>query len=183
MSHDTCRWVRARLPLLAGDDLLGTERRRAERHLIGCRDCRRHLESLRSAVVALRSAAAAEPAPELTRAPGLWAELERQIHESRRAVALAWPRLLAWSAAAALALSATLGVLAARRDRARPPEAPPVARTRPAPAIPAPVAVPASAEAVAAADPAPAPDRAPVDPERERPAAPAPADSGAHLTH
>ncbi len=83
-----CRWVRDRLPLLAGGELTGTERRTVERHLITCAACRDHRRSLSDALVVLQQAAAvgidvvgdasdAEP-------PSLWLALERQIQESRR---------------------------------------------------------------------------------------------------
>ena len=48
MMIDRCAWVRDRLPLLAGDDWLGPDRRRVERHLIGCPTCRRHFRSYNS---------------------------------------------------------------------------------------------------------------------------------------
>ena len=104
-----CRWTRSRLPLLAGGDLLGFERRRAERHLVGCPECRRHLAALQAALGVLRTAATCEPAP-LSSAPSLWPELSRQIRESRRPKRAAWPRLLAWPGAAlAASLLLTLG--------------------------------------------------------------------------
>ncbi|MBX6314032.1 MAG: zf-HC2 domain-containing protein, partial [Isosphaeraceae bacterium] len=78
-----CSWVRARLPLLAGGELLGLDRRLVERHLIGCPACRSRWESLRGSLDALHAAAAVDPArPE---APSLWPELARQLRESRRA--------------------------------------------------------------------------------------------------
>ncbi len=76
-----CRGVRARLPLLTGGELTGAERRKVERHLIACPDCRRHERSLAGALGALRAAAAEAPVgPE---APPLWPALARQIRESR----------------------------------------------------------------------------------------------------
>ena len=36
MRSPRCKWVRDRLPLLAGDDLVGPDRRRVESHLVGC---------------------------------------------------------------------------------------------------------------------------------------------------
>jgi hypothetical protein len=46
MRRNPCGWFQARLPLLAGNDLVGPERREVERHLIGCAGCRQRLESL-----------------------------------------------------------------------------------------------------------------------------------------
>lgn len=103
----SCRWTRSRLPLLAGGDLIGPERRRAERHLVGCPECRRQLASTQAALDALRTAATCDPAPPT---PSLWPELSRQIRESRRPERTAWPRLLAWPGAAlAASLLLTLG--------------------------------------------------------------------------
>lgn len=100
MGNPRCRWVRDRLPLLAGDDLQGLDRRRVERHLIGCPHCREHQASLVQALETLRTVAStASASPD---APSLWPALERQIRESRRPVpatrltspfVLAWPRL------------------------------------------------------------------------------------------
>src|SRR4051812_48799928 len=77
-----CRWVRDRLPLLAGGELTGPDRRAVERHLITCPGCRDHERSLSGALAALRGAAAATPSPE---APSLWPALQRQIREERHA--------------------------------------------------------------------------------------------------
>jgi anti-sigma factor RsiW len=84
MDKYRCRWVRARLPLLAGDELAGSERRRVERHLLGCSDCRQRRVVLTNALDVLHAAAAQSPVePE---APSLWPALARQIRESRRPV-------------------------------------------------------------------------------------------------
>ncbi len=94
MWGDSCGWVRARLPLLADDDLVGADRRRARRHLIGCPDCRRRLVSLREALDILQGAGAVSPSR--AEAPSLWPELDRQIRESRHPVASvgpSWPRI------------------------------------------------------------------------------------------
>jgi anti-sigma factor RsiW len=104
MLIDACRWVRRKLPLLAGGDLLGPERRRAERHLVGCPDCRRVLESLRSALDVLHASAEASPVPAEASAP-LWPALERQIRESRRPLPAVWPRVLTWAAGGLVAAS------------------------------------------------------------------------------
>ena len=82
MRNPRCRWVRDRLPLLAGDDLVGPDRRRVESHLVGCPECRRHRVALGHALRALETASASSPArPD---APSLWPDLARQIRESRR---------------------------------------------------------------------------------------------------
>jgi anti-sigma factor RsiW len=82
MRNPRCRWVRDRLPLLAGDDLVGPDRRRVESHLVGCPGCRRHLVAFDHALRALETASASSPArPD---APSLWPDLARQIRESRR---------------------------------------------------------------------------------------------------
>jgi anti-sigma factor RsiW len=79
--------------------LLGLDRRRVERHLIGCSRCRQDREALGLALDVLHAAAARSPAqPD---APSLWPSLARQIRESRRpapAVSLAWPRFVLWPA-------------------------------------------------------------------------------------
>jgi hypothetical protein len=99
------------VPLLAGDDLPGLERRLAERHLIGCADCRRELEALRGAMGVLHAAAGREPvgaAAPRADAPALWPALERQIRESRRPSRIFPVTRWAWAAAAA----AVVGLLA-----------------------------------------------------------------------
>lgn len=98
MGNAQCKWVRDRLPLLTGNDLVGSERRRVERHLIGCAHCRGRKEALLSAFEVLR-ATADEPLVNHD-APSLWPALARQIRESRRpartrSVDLSW--LFAWS--------------------------------------------------------------------------------------
>lgn len=98
MGNAQCKWVRDRLSLLAGNDLIGSERRRVERHLIGCPHCRGRKEALQSAFKVLR-ATADEPLVNRD-APSLWPALARQIRESRRPartrpVDLSW--LFAWS--------------------------------------------------------------------------------------
>ncbi len=76
-----CRWVRDRLPLLAGGELMGADRRQVERHLIACAGCRRHERSLVGALGALHTAALESPVK--AEAPSLWPALARQIRESR----------------------------------------------------------------------------------------------------
>lgn len=98
MRNAQCKWVRDRLPLLAGNDLLGSERRRVERHLIGCPHCRGRKEALESAFGVLQ-ATAGEPLVNPD-APSLWPALARQIREARRpagvrSIDFSW--LFAWS--------------------------------------------------------------------------------------
>jgi len=76
--------VRERLPLLAGDDLQGPDRRWVERHLIGCSRCRQHHATLGEALRVLRFAATTPPI--LADTSSLWPALARQIRESRRPV-------------------------------------------------------------------------------------------------
>jgi len=97
MGNPRCKWVCDRLPLLAGDDLQGLDRRRVERHLIGCPHCREHQESLGRSLEVLRAVSATPPVPADT--SSLWPALERQIRESRRSApvpAFALPAWLAW---------------------------------------------------------------------------------------
>lgn len=82
MRNPRCSWVRDRLPLLAGDDLVGPDRRRVESHLVGCPQCRRRRVALGRALLALETASASSPAR--SDAPSLWPDLARQIRESRR---------------------------------------------------------------------------------------------------
>lgn len=82
----SCRWVRARLPLLDDGELAGGERRAVERHLIACPACRSRRQSLASTLGILHaavddSALAASTAD----APSLWPALQRQIVETRHA--------------------------------------------------------------------------------------------------
>jgi anti-sigma factor RsiW len=86
MGSPRCQWVRDRLPLVVGDDLRGPDRRRVERHLIGCPQCRQHQTALGQALETLRAAAALTPAQVQPDAPSLWPALARQIRESRRPV-------------------------------------------------------------------------------------------------
>jgi len=116
MGSPRCKWVRDRLPLLVGDDLRGLDRRLAERHLIGCSQCRQHQAALGQALETLRTVAAIPPIqPD---APSLWPALARQIRESRRPVptpafpfSFAWLRINPWPALGlGLGLLATIGV-------------------------------------------------------------------------
>lgn len=81
---NACRWAKPRLALLVGDELRGTDRRKVERHLIGCDDCQVRLQSLRSAMESLRYVAFhAHESATLAKAPSLWPALARQIRESK----------------------------------------------------------------------------------------------------
>ncbi|GIW85956.1 MAG: hypothetical protein KatS3mg108_0280 [Isosphaeraceae bacterium] len=110
MTRKPCRWVRAQLPLLAGGDLIGPNRRHAERHLLTCNPCRALLQRHQNALHALHTFAASTPPPP---APALWPPLQRQIAESRRSPS-PWPIPLTrrWLALAAAA-AATLTLIAA----------------------------------------------------------------------
>lgn len=144
MWTDSCRWARQRLPLLAGGELAGFDRRRVERHLIGCSGCRGNLESLRGPLGVLRAVAAG---PALTlEAASLWPALARQIRESRRPRSSFWsardlrPAWLGAGLAAGLLMAA--GTLASRAGLPLPARklagtAHPAPRRPPAPAAPA----------------------------------------------
>jgi anti-sigma factor RsiW len=80
MWNNACRWARPRLALLVGGELAGDDRRRAERHLIVCGECRGRLESMRSALGALSTLSMVGATAE---SPSLWPALARQIRESR----------------------------------------------------------------------------------------------------
>jgi len=122
MGNLRCKWVRDRLPLLVGDELRGLDRRRVERHLIGCPHCRLHQASLGEAVDVLRAVAATSATGSPADAPSLWPALARQIRESRRPVPaptfagplawlVGWPRANPWPVfGLGLALAATIGV-------------------------------------------------------------------------
>jgi anti-sigma factor RsiW len=117
MGNLQCRWVRDRLPLLAGDELRGTDLRRVERHLIGCSKCREHRISLDQTLKVLHMAAAQPLVP--SDAPSLWPELARQIRHSRppaQTPLFTWPRRLGlWPAfGLGLGLVATVIAIGAR---------------------------------------------------------------------
>jgi len=151
MGNPQCNWVRDRLSLLASDDLIGSERRRVERHLIGCPECRRQRVSAQRAYEVLQFAA--EESPSRPDAPSLWPALARQIQESRRPAGIsAWLstlglapfRLRLWPAVGlGLSLAMALGLTAAaRRQTAHfrtqmATNAQPIA-TAPAPPVPMP---------------------------------------------
>lgn len=99
-----CAWVQSRLPLMAGDELFGLDRRRVERHLIGCAHCQGRLVALQETLDVLQFAAAQ---PLLGREmPPLWPAVARQIRETRRPAApwlASLPRVAIWSAACLVA--------------------------------------------------------------------------------
>ncbi len=134
MGNDRCRWIRHRLPLMAGGELEGPERRRVERHLIGCADCRGLLSASHGVVSTLRAVARAVPGR--AEAPSLWPALARQIRESRHAAPrrsfwdLSWPRLDSgfWPAMGlAMGLGGVMALALARgRDVPRTPSLAPI---------------------------------------------------------
>ena len=83
----TCRWVCRRLPLLAGGDLAGLERRRVERHLIGCPACRDHRAVATASLAVLREVAAIGPMgagiASSSKTQSIWPALARQIREAK----------------------------------------------------------------------------------------------------
>ena len=82
-----CRWVCDRLPLLDGGELIGSDRRKVESHLIVCPSCRERRAGLAGALNALRAAAVESPwfsnSGDGSDAPSLWPAVQRQIRESR----------------------------------------------------------------------------------------------------
>lgn len=113
MGNLQCRWVRDRLPLMAGDELRGTDLRRVERHLIGCSKCRQHRLSLNQAIQVLHMAAAQPLVP--SDAPSLWPELARQIRHSRlpaQTPLFTWPRRFGLWPAFGLGLGLVAAVIA-----------------------------------------------------------------------
>lgn len=181
MWNNRCRWVRARLPLLAGDDLIGFERRRAERHLLLCPNCRAMLASYREALEALHTAVDS-PVAASPGAPSIWPVLEQQIRESRRPASSAtwgWaaigPRALAWSGAA-LAASVLLAAWIAVRPTPQFPRVPDrhpapivtlsVPPKKPAAPLPAAPREPAPSKEALAATEVPSSPRPPSEPER-----------------
>jgi hypothetical protein len=148
MWRNPCAEVQACLPLLAGGELLGLDRRRTERHLLVCARCRHRLSALRAALGVL-DAVADQPLLPANSLP-LWPALAQQIQESRRPVVARGrlrARLAGWSAAAAvMAILVTTWLLSpiTSVNKARVASAPSRTSTIPArssaPAVTAPVA-------------------------------------------
>ncbi len=104
-----CRWVRHRLPLLAGGELGMEERRRVERHLIGCLDCRGRRDASEGSLAVLRAFANQPPAR--AEAPSLWPALDRQIRQSRHLPARpSWRDRLGFRVGPAMGLGLSLGL-------------------------------------------------------------------------
>jgi len=140
-ANHQCRWVRHRLPLLAGGELGIEERRRVERHLIGCLGCRDHRDASSEALAALRSFA--EEAPTRLDAPSLWPALASQIRESRHvATRPPWWEISLTRPWLAFSVVVGIGVVLASGFR-RPPVQEEVA------SIPAPAPAPAPAPVLA----------------------------------
>jgi hypothetical protein len=108
----TCRKARKSLPLLAGGDLSAWKERKLRAHIDLCRDCRRELEELRSAIARVKVAAREEGAGEwkdaewkalMVRATGQKAERKRPTPFEPR------PR---WALASGLAALVLLAVIA-----------------------------------------------------------------------
>jgi anti-sigma factor RsiW len=121
MGNPHCKWVRDRLPLLAGGELLGLDRRRVERHLIGCPNCRRHGAVLANALDVLHAVREETPSP--SNAASVWPDVARMISQSRRPAetwSFAWPvfglRPAFGMGLAFGLLVAGLGVMAARHQ-------------------------------------------------------------------
>lgn len=117
MWNDSCGWARQRLPLLAGGELAGSDRRKTERHLISCASCRTHLVSLNASLNVLHAVAAEPLALTQQNAPSLWPAVARQIRESRRPAPPFWPSIelrpfpLAWTATGLAAAALLAGGL------------------------------------------------------------------------
>jgi anti-sigma factor RsiW len=123
MWGNKCGWSQARLPLLAGGELIGPDRRQLERHLIECPPCRERLVSMQSALGALRGAG--EHAPIAPESPSLWPSLELEIRESRRALpGSSLPSFVRASLAACVVTAVAAGALVVSRRGPARPEAP-----------------------------------------------------------
>ena len=97
MSHSSCDWVHAWLPLLVddsdglaceGNDLNAEDRRLIEQHLAECSSCRQHQAALEKAISVLSIAAADMEAG--LRAPSLWPRLEERIQRHQEQSRSRW---------------------------------------------------------------------------------------------
>ena len=97
MFEISCRWAKGQLPLWVGGDLIGTDRRRVERHLLHCPDCRIRRDALTQSLSAIHVLATDAPRRAVEPA-SLWPSLAQQIQESRHPAlgAISWWRLLGW---------------------------------------------------------------------------------------
>lgn len=113
MGNPRCKWVRDRLPLLEGGELVGSDRRKVERHLIGCPACRQYQGAIGKTLEVLRAASDCNPIA--SDVPSLWPALARQIRESRRPAATPafWPVWSRWAFWPVVGLGVSLGLLAA----------------------------------------------------------------------
>jgi anti-sigma factor RsiW len=128
------------------------DRRRVERHLIGCPQCRQRQVALGQSLETLRSVAATTPAHYDT--PSLWPALARQIRESHRLsptpvlafpsplpLVLSWFRLNPWPAVGfglALLVAVTAAIQFGARQRNDAVKDQVVAITRPIAPVPMP---------------------------------------------
>lgn len=120
MTVRTCGWIRKRLPLLAGGELIGEERRQVERHLRGCTDCQDLRDRHEGSLSALRVASASIPGGLDAPHASLWPDVAARIRESRQPAArTAWIR---WGLASASGIAAGLMIFACW-PRATAPEA------------------------------------------------------------
>lgn len=169
MGNPRCNWVRDRLPLLAGDELGMADRRRVERHLIGCPKCREHRLALSNALEVLHLASESLPGGAEGASASLWPAVARQIRESRRAEAaplLSWPRFglrPAFAMGLGLCCCVAIGVVVAARLRTSPAPSAAALSARPSvPVVEAPAPVAAAEPAVAEVEPPPPPADTPV---------------------
>lgn len=188
MWDSACRWARPRLPLLAGGELSGGDRRRVERHLIGCPACRNRLESLASSLGVLRLMGQETVAPAPSDAPSLWPALARQIREEKHfepAFGPTYrPALIGLGVAATVAIAAGVATWSmgqtGRRSSMRA-----VASSAPKPPAPAPVpdlkaseSSPTVADATGSKSESEAPSPVPPSPSRKGDNPPPPSNSG-----
>jgi anti-sigma factor RsiW len=160
MTVRNCGWTRSRLPLLAGGELIGDERRQVERHLRGCADCRDLEHSHGGALAALRSASDALSI-DAGLSGSLWPGLAERIRENRHP---AMPAHRAWARWGLPAIGGLAAGLAAIAFWPRPADQEPVlvlpSIEQPAPAQTADIATeiadePEEASEIAAASPNP----------------------------